>query len=200
MLPNAKEAEAHIRTLLNFRMSFIPYLYSAFAKYNREGVPPFRALVVDYPEDKNTFNVSDEYMIGDNVLAAPLADSASTRKVYFPAGNWYDYNTNKIYAGGQSYNITTGLDQIPIFIKEGTILPLAKPVQFVSPDTVFDITCYVYGQTAATTTLFEDDGTTFNYENAFNIVSLDWQNSKGKISRKGNYKTKIYNIRNWIKI
>jgi alpha-D-xyloside xylohydrolase len=201
MLPNAKEAEAHIRTLLNFRMSFIPYLYSAFAKYNREGIPPFRALVVDYPEDKNTFNISDEYMIGDNVLAAPLADSVSTRKVYLPEGNWYDFNTNKVYTGGQSYNISTALDQIPIFIKEGTILPMAKPVQFISPDTIFDITCYVYGQGATTTTLFEDDGTTFNYENtSFNIISLDWRNSKGKIDRKGNYKTKLYNIKSWIKI
>ncbi|MFD2143923.1 hypothetical protein [Mucilaginibacter antarcticus] len=71
MLPNAKEAEANVRTLLNFRMSFIPYLYSAFAKYNQDGLPPFRALVVDYPEDTNTYNVWDEYMIGDNVLAAP---------------------------------------------------------------------------------------------------------------------------------
>ncbi|MBC7401063.1 MAG: glycoside hydrolase family 31 protein, partial [Mucilaginibacter sp.] len=201
MLPNAKEVEAHIRTLLNFRMSFIPYLYSAFAKYNREGVPPFRALVVDYPEDKNTFNVSDEYMIGDNVLAAPLADSASTRKVYLPAGNWYDYNTNKIYAGEQSYTVSTGLDQIPIFIKEGAILPMAKPEQFISPSTIFDITCYIYGKNASTATLFEDDGTTFNYENAsFNTVTLDWQNAKGKVTRKGNYKTKSYNVKSWVVI
>jgi alpha-D-xyloside xylohydrolase len=158
-------------------------------------------LVVDYPEDKNTFNISDEYMIGDNVLAAPLADSVSTRKVYLPEGNWYDFNTNKVYTGGQSYNISTALDQIPIFIKEGTILPMAKPVQFISPDTIFDITCYVYGQGATTTTLFEDDGTTFNYENtSFNIISLDWRNSKGKIDRKGNYKAKLYNIKSWIKI
>ncbi|MES2426459.1 MAG: TIM-barrel domain-containing protein [Bacteroidota bacterium] len=201
MLPNAKEVEAKIRTLLNFRMSFIPYLYTAFAKYNREGVPPFRALVVDYPEDKNTYNVWDEYLIGDNVIAAPLADSASTRKVYLPAGNWYDYNTNKVYAGGQSYGVTTGLDQIPIFIKEGTILPIAKPVAFVGPNTVFDITCYVYGKAATPAQLFEDDGTTFNFEkNAFNTISLSWQNGKGKVTSKGNYKAKRYNIKSWVNL
>jgi alpha-D-xyloside xylohydrolase len=201
MMPNAKEAEAHIRNLLNFRMSFIPYLYSAFAKYNREGVPPFRALVVDYPEDKNVLNIWDEYMIGDNVLAAPLADSANTRSVYLPKGNWYDFNTNKLYAGGQSYNIATGLDQIPLFIKEGTILPLAKPVEFVSPATTFEITCYVYGKQPSPTQLFEDDGTTFNYENeTFNILDLEWQNGKGNASRKGNYKTRLYVIKNWVDI
>jgi alpha-D-xyloside xylohydrolase len=201
MLPNAKEVEAKIRTLLNFRMSFIPYLYSAFAKYNREGVPPFRALVVDYPDDKNTYNVWDEYLIGDNVIAAPLADSASTRKVYLPAGNWYDYNTNKVYAGGQSYSVTTGLDQIPIFIKEGTILPIAKPVAFVGPNTAFDITCYVYGKAATPAYLFEDDGTTFNFEkNAFNTINLSWQNGKGKVISKGNYKAKRYNIKSWVNL
>jgi alpha-D-xyloside xylohydrolase len=200
-LPNAKEVEAKIRTLLNFRMSFIPYLYTAFAKYNREGVPPFRALVVDYPDDKNTYNVSDEYLIGDNVIAAPLADSAATRKVYLPAGNWYDYNTNKVYAGGQSYSFTTDLDQIPIFIKEGTILPIAKPVEFVGPNTVFDITCYVYGKIGTPAQLFEDDGTTFNFEkDTYNTVSLSWQNGKGKVGRAGNYKAKRYNIKSWVNL
>jgi alpha-D-xyloside xylohydrolase len=201
MLTNAKEAEGHIRTLLNFRMSLIPYLYSAFAKYNREGVPPFRALVVDYPEDKKTYDVWDEYMIGDNVLAAPLADSASSRKVYLPKGNWYDYNTNKVYAGGQAYTITTGLEQIPIFIKEGAILPIAKPVEYVNTDTQFAITCYVYGANALPVELFEDDGVTFNFEkNNANTVVLDWQNGKKKISRKGNYQIKRYTVEKWVKI
>jgi alpha-D-xyloside xylohydrolase len=201
MMPEAKEAEAHIRNLLNFRMSFIPYLYSAFAKYNREGVPPFRALVVDYPEDKNTYKIWDEYMIGDNVLAAPLADSASTRSVYLPKGDWYDYNTRQLYAGGQTYTIKTGLDQIPIFIKEGTILPIAKPVEFVTANTVFDITCYVYGKNPEAAQLFEDDGATFNYEtNTFNVINLEWQKGKGKVSKKGSYKGKVFVIKNWVSI
>lgn len=201
LLPNAKEVESKIRTLLNFRMSFIPYLYSAFAKYNREGVPPFRALVVDYPGDAHTYDVWDEYMIGDNVLAAPLADSAASRKVYLPKGDWYDYNTNKVYAGGQSYTIETGFDQVPIFIKEGTILPMAKPVEHVEPDTKFDITCYVYGASPAQTELFEDDGVTFNFEKGgYGVLRLDWQNGKGKVARKGNYKNQRYLIHKWIKI
>ncbi|MCC8424848.1 TIM-barrel domain-containing protein [Mucilaginibacter sp. UR6-11] len=198
MLPNAKEVEAKIRTLLNFRMSFIPYLYTAFAKYNQEGVPPFRALVVDYPEDKNTYNVWDEYMIGDNVLAAPLTDSTSTRSVYLPVGNWYDFNTNKVYAGGRAYTFTMGLDQVPIFVKEGAILPLAKPVEFISPTTIFDITCYVYGKNTSPAQLFEDDGVTFNFEHSsFNTVSLVWQKGKGTVTRRGNYKSRLYNIKDW---
>lgn len=201
LLFNAREIESKIKTLLNFRMSFIPYLYTAFAKYNHEGIPPFRALVVDYPEDKATYNVWDEYMIGDNVLAAPLIDSASSRKVYLPKGNWFDYNTNKVYVGGQSYTIETGLDQIPIFIKEGTILPIAKPVEHVESDTKFEITCYVYGPGNASASLFEDDGVTFDFEGGqSNELTLSWQNGKGRISRKGNFKPEKFIIKRWVKI
>jgi alpha-D-xyloside xylohydrolase len=160
LMENAKEVEADIRKLLNFRMSLIPYLYNAFADYHFKGIPPFRALVMDYPQDKNTFNLSDEYMIGNSILAAPLTEKADERKVYLPEGFWYDYNTNQKYEGGKYYTIKPDLNQLPIFIKAGTILPLAKPVEFVAPDTRFEITCYVYGN-ANKAALFEDDGGNF---------------------------------------
>jgi alpha-D-xyloside xylohydrolase len=158
LMDNAKEVEGDIRKLLNFRMSLIPYLYNAFADYHFKGIPPFRALVMDYPQDKNTFNLSDEYMIGNDILAAPLTEKMDERKVYLPEGVWYDYNTNQKYEGGKYYTFKPGLTQLPIFIKAGTILPLAKPVEFVAPDTKFEITCYVYGN-ATRANLFEDDGT-----------------------------------------
>ena len=126
-------------------------------------------------------------MIGDNILAAPLTDSASMRKVYLPKGNWYDYNNNKIYAGEQSYEISTGLDQIPIFVKEGSILPIAKPVEFVTSKPTFNITCFVFGKNVVSAHLFEDDGTTFGYETtaSYNTVLLSCENNKGKITGKG---------------
>jgi alpha-D-xyloside xylohydrolase len=198
LMDNAKEVEGDIRKLLNFRMSLIPYLYNAFADYHFKGIPPFRALVMDYPEDKNTFNLSDEYMIGSGILAAPLTEKKDERKVYLPAGTWYDFNTNKKYEGGREYTIKPGLTELPIFIKEGTILPLAKPVEFVSPDTKFEITCYVYGKANTAAALIEDDGTTFNYEKGdYNTVNLLWNNSKGEVERSGKFKYTRYVISKW---
>ena len=198
LLNNADEVESHIRKLLNLRMSLIPYLYSAFAKYNQQGIPPFRALVMDYPEDKNVFDLSDEYMIGESLLAAPIIGESSSRMLYLPKGNWYDFNTNKKYVGGKKYTLDFDLDQLPLFVKEGTILPFAKPVEYISATTVFDITCRVYGDIPAHAVLFEDDGVTYNYEAGdFNRIDLSFSNGKGHFKREGNYKKKLYQITKW---
>jgi len=198
LMDNAKEIEADIRKLFEFRMSLVPYLYNAFADYHFKGIPPFRALVMDYPEDKNTFNLSDEYMIGSGILAAPLTEKMDERKVYLPAGTWYDFNTNQKYEGGKTYTIKPSLTQLPIFIKEGTILPLAKPVEHIAPGTKFEITCFVYGDHKTTGSLFEDDGVTFNYEKGnYNSVNLSWDKNKGTIKRNGPLKNTMYNIVKW---
>ncbi|ASU35941.1 glycoside hydrolase family 31 protein [Mucilaginibacter xinganensis] len=198
LMPDANKVEANIRTLLNFRMSLVPYLYNAFADYRLKGIPPFRALVVDYPNDKKTYNISDEYLIGQGILAAPLTEDADERKVYLPAGDWYDFNNNKKYEGGREYTIKTGLTELPIFIKSGTILPLAKPVDHIAQDTQFQITCVVYGANPVNTTLFEDDGITFNYQKGgFNVVNLSWVNNKGKVKRTGDFKQVRYRVTDW---
>jgi alpha-D-xyloside xylohydrolase len=201
LMDNAKEVEADIRKLFEFRMSLIPYLYNAFAEYHFKGTPPFRALVMDYPEDKNTFNLSDEYMIGSGILAAPLTEKMDERKVYLPAGTWYDFNTNQKYEGGKVYTIKPSLTQLPIFIKEGTILPLAKPVEHVAQDTRFEITCFVYGDHKTAGSLFEDDGVTFNYERGnYNAINLLWNKNKGAIKRSGPFKSTRYVIKKWVVI
>ncbi len=197
-LPNAKELESKIRKLAELRMSLIPYLYSAFAVYHYQGIPPFRALIVDYPTDTAVFNIDDQYMMGENLMAAPFIDGASKRTVYFPKGTWYDFNTNKKYEGGTSYPIEMTLDQIPLFVKEGTILPLAKPVQYITPTTVFEITCRLYGNTCKPSLLFEDNSFSLDYQKGnFNWVTLEWDGKKGKTTKKGNYKGNCYKISSW---
>jgi len=198
-LPNAKEIESKVRKLLELRMSLIPYLYAAFATYHYEGIPPFRALVVDYPNDTTVYNLDDEYMMGESLLAAPFLDGASNRKVYFPAGKWYDFNTEQKYEGGKFYNIEMSLDQIPLFVKEGSILPLAKPVQYITKNTLFEITCHVYGKICKPALLFEDNAYTLDYQkNKFNWISLEWDGKIGKTTSKGNYKGNCYKVIGWV--
>jgi len=196
-LDKANELEGHIRKLLNFRMSLVPYLYGAFAKYQQKGVPPFRALVADYPEDANVYKISDEYLIGDDVLAAPLLTGSNSRRIYLPEGNWYEFNTNKKYTGKQTYTLSCDLDQLPLFVREGTILPLAKPVEYIAPRTVFHITCNVYGSKGKGF-LFEDDGVTFNYEKGdYNTLFLSYENGNGSVKRSGGFKKQLYSIDGW---
>lgn len=198
LMDSAQIIEGEMRKLLQFRMSLVPYLYSAFADYHFKGIPPFRALVMDYPNDKNTFNVYNEYMIGNGILAAPLTAGEAQRAVYLPAGTWYDFNTNKKFEGGQTYTIQPTISQLPIFIKAGTILPLAQPVEHIAPGTTFNITCYVYGDADTNATLFEDDGTTFNYEQGiYNQLYVSWKNGQGTVSKKGSFNNNLYNITGW---
>lgn len=152
-----------VRNLVNTRMSLIPYLYSAFYDYYLHGTPPFRALVTDYSDDRYVFNINDQFLIGNNLMATPLYGDSNLRKVYFPKGEWYDFNSGKKYNGGREYTIEFSLDKLPLFVKSGTILPLAEPVQYVSNDIQFKLNFKIYGNENSRFSLFEDDGISFNY-------------------------------------
>jgi alpha-D-xyloside xylohydrolase len=198
LLPNASELEQLAKKMIDIRMSLLPYLYAAYAKYHFDGTPVFRPLVMDYPTDKNTWKMDDEYLMGESILCAPFVDSSSSRKVYLPAGYWFDFNNNKKYEGDSTYQISMGLNEIPMFIKDKTILPLAKPLEYISDAAVFDITCRVYGQPTGSIALFEDNSFNNDFEKKiYNWLSLSWDGKKGKLIRKGNYKTILYKIENW---
>ena len=199
LLEDKDENEKIIKKLFDFRMSLIPYLYNAFHEYQSKGIPPFRALVVDYSNDKNLYNLANQYMIGESILATPFSGNSNTRKVYLPEGIWYDFNTHEKLIGGKEYEIQFKYDELPIFVKEGTILPLAKPVDFVDENTKFNLTCYVFGENVKPTYLFEDDGVTLNHEKGdFNKITLTLKKNKVDLKRIGNSKIKRYNVINTV--
>ncbi len=200
LMPDAKQVESDMRKLLNLRMQLVPYLYNAFAEYRFKGTPPFRALIVDYPQDKNVFNISNEYMIGAGLLAAPLTEKENDREVYLPAGTWYDFNTGKKFEGGQKYRINPSYTELPLFVKEGTVLPLADVVEYITPQTSFNITCYAYGADAKGA-LFADDGTTFNFEKGqYQNIALQYTAKKGTAKTSGSFKGRRYKIAKWVNI
>lgn len=203
LLDNAKEMESICRKLFELRMSFIPYLYSAFAEYRFSGIPPFRALVIDYPKDKNVREIDDQYMIGNALMFAPLTEGNNKRNVYFPAGEWYDFFNNKKYSGGRSYEFDVDIETMLLFVKNNTLLPLAEPLEYIEKNTTFNISIKVYGDSPEAITLFNDDGYTYNYEHGdMNSVKIKWD-LKNKVSiemtNKQNLEMK-YAIKEWKKI
>lgn len=200
-LPDVAEMEENVRLLVNLRMQLIPYLYNAFAMYYLHGMPPFRPLVMDYPADKKAASVDDQFMAGPSLLATPLVDEGDSRTVYLPAGNWYNFNTGEKYAGGCEYTVTFRTNELPVFVKEGAILPLARPVQYVTAHTVFHLSCRVYGTATEPVQLFEDDGVSYRYrEGEYNLLTLTppaGKQKKGKLTRKGNYPHTRYKITGW---
>lgn len=162
-----EDASDEVRELFNVRMSLVPYLYSAFYRYHTEGVPPVRAVVSDYTQDAETYDLRDEYLFGDSMLAAPMTAEQESRRVYLPAGRWYDFWTNQPYEGGW-HEIKT--ENIPVFVRDGSLIPLAKPVEYMDRDTVFDITLKNYGQ-GGSAFLVEDDGETCTTE--YKLIPVD---------------------------
>lgn len=162
------------RKLFALRMSLLPYLYSAFVEYNRTGKPPIRALVLDYPEDMEVRMVDDEYLFGESLLVCPLTyEDATDRSVYLPEGDWYDFFTEEKLEGGRRLDVHADYNKIPVFIKEGSILPLAEPVMHVDNDTVFEMTVKIFGEADGSFILYEDDFDTFDFEEKQNRIIIE---------------------------
>lgn len=188
LMPDRKTVTDGVRKLLQLRMSFIPYLYSAFNEYRLTGKPPIRALVLDCPKDPKVREIDDEFMYGDSVLVAPMFEGETNRDVYLPRGDWYDFWTHEKIGGGQTIEATNGVGQIPLYVKAGTLLPLAEPVEHITPDTCFNITVNIVGEHPSDFTLYEDDGVTMNYASgAQNRITLHSDGNAHSVNRTGNY-------------
>lgn len=193
-----QEVENACREILRLRMQLIPYLYAAFFRYQQEGVPPFRALVMDYPDDPNVYGLDDHYLIGDRLLAAPVTAGVTERKVYLPAGDWYDFWTGERYTGGQTITYAVPLNIVPLFVKAGAVLPLAVPTLHTDDPASWQLTVRVYGDGQMPATLVEDDGiTTRIEEGVYNTVTLAWQQSEGTLTREETADVPHYTVVEW---
>jgi alpha-glucosidase len=156
-----KSYEDIIRKYLKLRYQLLPFLYTTLEEAHRTGSPLFRPLMLNYQDDPNTYNLDDEFMIGDDLLVAPIVKpDVIARLVYLPKGTWYDYWTNKKYSGGTMIRVDAPLETVPMFVRAGAIIPLAPPMNYVGEKRVDPITFAIYpdDKGSASTTIYEDDG------------------------------------------
>jgi len=198
VMPEAKETTRLVRNAFRLRMSLVPYLYSAFNEYHETGKPVVRALVLDYHADENVAKIDDQFMFGQSLMVAPMVEGQAKRSVYFPKGAWIDFFTDERIEGGRRIDIAKPLDQLPLYIKDNTLLPRAASVTHIGKDTIFEIRVEVVGTHPEPITLYEDDGETFDYEKgAQNKVVLSWTPTGGSVTRTGNLKLKRYDVIEW---
>jgi len=196
---DSREVEGICRKLIELRMQLLPYIYAAFVRYHLEGLPPVRALALDYSDDVKTWTIDDQYMFGDDLLVAPLFAGQTQRQAYLPKGEWCDFWTGELYTGSHMVSVTAPLDHIPVFVKAGTLLPLAQPTLHTDDPNAFVLTVRAYGSGDGNATLFEDDG---SMKPDFTRVSIRWEENEpaGKLERFGRIYAKTYTVRTWERV
>ncbi|MFC4778021.1 TIM-barrel domain-containing protein [Paenibacillus sp. GCM10023252] len=186
------EVEPIIRHYIRLRMRLMPYLYTAFARYRFYGTPPFRAMplvmlgsegdavmetgeAVDTMESLDTVKAAygasnervwdDQYMVGEDLLVAPLFAGETSREVLLPPGIWYELETGERHDGGVIIRADAGLERIPVYVRGGAILPLAEAVDHVpNRGSRLPVQLVHFGDSPGECLLYDDDGETFDYE------------------------------------
>ncbi|MGS2741263.1 glycoside hydrolase family 31 protein [Sinomicrobium sp. M5D2P17] len=160
-----EEALEIFRKYTKLRYSLLPYLYSYSYEMYTRGTPLMRALVLHYQDDTNVYNITDQYLLGRDLMICPVTTKgARTRVVYLPEGNWTNYWTGETHNGKQYLNVVCPLDQMPVFVREGAIIPSQKPVNYVGEETIDTITLDIYPGEKSSFDLYDDDGISTDYQ------------------------------------
>jgi len=194
--PGWERLEAACRAILELRMRLIPTLHAAFVRYHREGVPPCRALVIDYPDDVNTWPIDDQFLVGANLIVAPVVAGQETRDVYLPPGGWRDFWSGTRYDGDRAITVDVPLERIPMFVMDGSLLPLAEVTLHTDDPASRRLTVLVCGDRPAPAILYEDDDAV---PAGLTEVTLAWdaEARRGTLTRDGEPAGSRYEVIAW---
>ncbi|GGK99965.1 alpha-xylosidase [Sphaerisporangium melleum] len=145
---------------IRLRYRLMPYIYSAAVEAARTGAPMMRALVVDHPGDPVAWQADLEYLLGPDLLVAPMTAPEGTRQVYLPEGEWIDYWTYETHQGGRYITVTQPLERIPLFVRRGALIPVTEVRDTVGDGPFTDVTLIAYGGGTGGTTIRDVDGDT----------------------------------------
>jgi alpha-D-xyloside xylohydrolase len=168
---------------LRYRM--LPYNYSVAAAVTRRNGSILRPLVMDFREDPAVRDVTDQYLFGPSLLVNPVTQPAVTsRRVLLPAGaGWYDFWTGERLAGGQVIEAHAPYESLPLYVREGSILPMGPELQYTDEKPADPLTLWVYTGADASFELYEDDGVSYGYERgAFATIPLLWDEHSGTLT------------------
>ncbi|MDO6809945.1 glycoside hydrolase family 31 protein [Zobellia galactanivorans] len=166
------------------RMQLLPYLYSSFSRYYFEGFPPFRAMALEdsYNSErkliKKELDHTDnpyqqallkenltQYMMGDNIMVAPMFTGMKEREVILPKGRWFNFYTGSFMGDGEVITVAPPVNQIPLFVRDGGIIPMIPPIRQTSEwKEGTPLTLRVYGNAPAEFILYDDDGKSYDFE------------------------------------
>jgi alpha-glucosidase (family GH31 glycosyl hydrolase) len=155
---------ALMRKYFTLRTQLIPYVYTYTWQAHTESMPIMRPLYLVYPDLEEAYRQSHEYFFGDEMLVAPVLDESGNRTVYLPPGEWVDFFTGKHYHGGSSFTSHYAVDETPVFVREGSIVPEQEVSDYSNAKPLDTIIVNVYGSGQGHFELYEDDGISLGYK------------------------------------
>jgi alpha-D-xyloside xylohydrolase len=177
----------------NLRYRLMPYIYSQAWQVTSNGAAIMRPLVMDFPGDAKARECKDQFLFGPSMMACPVIKAgATTRDVYLPAGaSWTDFWTGKSYRGGSTVTSDAPIDTMPLFIRNGSIVPMGPYLQYVSEKPADPIELRVYPGANGAFTLYEDDGENREYlKGQYATIPITWDDKRKALTigdRSGSY-------------
>lgn len=175
------------------RYRLMPYLYSMAGMVHLKDYTMMRGLVMDFNGDDKVLDIKDQWMFGSALMACPVGEYQKySREVYLPKQKgWYDFYTGAYHAGGQTIVADAPYDKIPVFIPEGAILPIGPEMQWSDEKKPELIDLYVYAGKDGSYTLYEDEGTNYNYEKGkYAVIDFKYDDARKQVTigaRKGSF-------------
>jgi alpha-glucosidase len=178
------QAEENFRRLAGLRYRLMPYLYGLAWEANQTGVPMVRPMMLEFPDEASLREVDDQYMLGGDLLAAPVLESgARARRVRFPPGEWHDFWSGATHRGPGVIVCPAPLDQLPLFVRGGAVLAMGPPLASIPDEHVFDeLSIHAWPPFAGETSVYDDDGRTRAYERGeFSRMLIDCSQEEGRL-------------------
>ncbi len=183
------------------RYRLMPYLYSMAGWAHFKDYTLMRALVMDFNGDREVENIGNQWMFGPALMACPVGYyKARNRSVYFPKQcGWYNLYTNEYVEGGQRLVVDAPYEQIPVFVREGAIIPFGPEMEWSDEKSAELINLYVYAGQNGAFQLYEDEGTNYNYEKGkYATIDITYDDATKTVSfgtRKGSFPGMLKNRR-----
>ena len=174
-------AEKIAKKSIELRYELLPYIYDLYYISHKEGLPIFRPMIMEYEKDMNLLNIREQFMLGENMLVAPvLYEGERSKTVYLPKGSWFNYFTMEKLQGGKWYKLPCELEEILVFVKEGSIIPTYNKKFRNVKERPKNILLKVFGDNAKGFH-YNDDGHTMEYlKGKYTYMDIEFVDGKEK--------------------
>jgi len=178
-----KEVEEVLVKYIRLRYRLLPYIYTLAWMVYEKDYTIMRPLVMDFRDDRDVYNIDDQYMFGPFIMVSPVATpSTFEREVYLPRGLWYDFWTGDILTGGRKIKVKASLDIIPLHVRAGAIIPLAPATIKSAVEAISEIELRVYRGRSCEFAIYIDNGESYDYEKGvYSLIPIKWIEKEKKL-------------------